>query len=113
MSEESKRLRGSAAKQLRKSRQTKDPAQKAIHLDRAASIKEMAHNEEWLSGSLLRSKAKVRLTRVDCIEQSLRCRVLAKHVMTQAPHVMLNHIADTWERIAADVETADLKRSGK
>jgi hypothetical protein len=42
-----------------------------------------------------------------CREQSATCRRLAQQVMTAAHRIMLEHIADTWERIAADVEEHD------
>ena len=38
-----------------------------------------------------------------CDSQAQRCRDLAKQV-TRPPHrVMLEHIADTWDRIASDI----------
>jgi hypothetical protein len=43
------------------------------------------------------------LTTEQCESQAQRCRVLAEQAM-QPPHrVMLEHIADTWERIASDI----------
>ena len=50
MSKESKRLRGRAARELRHSRKIKDAPLKAMHVARAASLKAMARNEEWLAG---------------------------------------------------------------
>ena len=39
-----------------------------------------------------------------CRQQSENCRVLAEKVMTPAHRIMLEHIADTWLRIANDIE---------
>ena len=47
MSKESKRLRG---RELSHSRNIKDAPLKAMHVARAASLKAMARNEEWLAG---------------------------------------------------------------
>jgi hypothetical protein len=47
MSVESKRLRDRAAAQLRQGRRTKNAGLKAVHNQRAAAWKEMAHTEEW------------------------------------------------------------------
>ena len=58
MSEESKRLRSRAAAELRRSRKATDDPLKAIHVARAASLKAMARNEEWLSGESDRSAPK-------------------------------------------------------
>ena len=55
MSEESKRLRLRAAKELRRSRKATDEAFKPIHRARAATLKAMARNEEWLGGEPDRS----------------------------------------------------------
>ena len=55
MSTESKRLRDRAAAQLRKGRRMKGVGLKAVYDQRAASLKEMAHNEEWLHGDPERS----------------------------------------------------------
>jgi len=43
------------------------------------------------------------LTSEQCASQAQRCRVLAEQVMQQPHRVMLEHIADTWDRIAADI----------
>ena len=42
-----------------------------------------------------------------CKTQATRCRELAKHVMTDSHRVMLEHIAATWDRIAADIEARE------
>jgi hypothetical protein len=39
-----------------------------------------------------------------CRQQAENCRVLAEKVMTPAHRIMLEHIADTWLRIANDIE---------
>ena len=44
------------------------------------------------------------LTQVQCRDQATACRLLADKVMTDAHRVMLQHIAATWDRIAADIE---------
>ena len=43
------------------------------------------------------------LTREACQEQASICRKVAEQVMTPAHRIMLEHIADTWDRIAADI----------
>jgi hypothetical protein len=48
MTVESKRLRDRAAAQLREGRRSKGASLKAVHDQRAAALKEMAHTEEWL-----------------------------------------------------------------
>lgn len=55
---ESKGLRGAAAKELREGRNGASRADKAGRIKRAASFKELAHNEEWLAGEKTRSKAR-------------------------------------------------------
>ncbi len=45
----------------------------------------------------------VNLTKEACQEQATNCRTVAEQVMTPAHRVMLEHIADTWDRIAADI----------
>jgi hypothetical protein len=40
-----------------------------------------------------------------CRQQAENCRVLAEKAMTPAHRIMLEHIADTWLRIAADIES--------
>jgi len=44
------------------------------------------------------------LTIEQCLEQANRCRILARQAMTGAHRIMLEHIASTWERIAADID---------
>ena len=39
-----------------------------------------------------------------CREQASNCRTVAEQTMTPAHRIMLEHIADTWLRIAADIE---------
>ena len=39
-----------------------------------------------------------------CRQQAKNCRALAEKVMTPAHRVMLEHIADTWDRIAVDIK---------
>jgi len=43
------------------------------------------------------------LTAEQCETQAQECRALAEQVMRQPHRVMLEHIADTWDRIAADI----------
>jgi hypothetical protein len=43
------------------------------------------------------------LTREACNEQAANCRKTAESIMTPAHRIMLEHIADTWDRIAADI----------
>jgi len=46
------------------------------------------------------------LTSEACHEQAANCRKTAEKTMTPAHQVMLEHIADTWDRIAADIHSA-------
>ena len=55
MSKESKRLRSRAANELRQSRTSTSEPLKAIHKARAASLRVLARNEEWLTGEPDRS----------------------------------------------------------
>jgi hypothetical protein len=43
------------------------------------------------------------LTANQCDSQARDCRALAEQAMRQPHRVMLEHIADTWERIASDI----------
>jgi hypothetical protein len=113
VSVESKHLRDRAAGQLRAGRRTKDASHKTSHNQRAASLKARAHNEEWLAGERERSKLETPLSSEDCLDQAQRCRALARQVMTESHRVMLNHIGDTWERVAADIDKTPRKRTGK
>jgi hypothetical protein len=54
---------------------------------------------EWIM-----AKARQNLTRKACREQAANCKKEAKNVMTPAHRIMLEHIADTWLRIAVDIE---------
>ena len=51
--------------------------------------------------------SKATLTMKDCQEQAANCRKAAMQVMTAAHRIMLEHIADTWDRIAADIHKAN------
>jgi hypothetical protein len=51
--------------------------------------------------------SKATLTMKDCQEQAANCRKVAVQVMTPAHQIMLEHIADTWDRIAADIHKAN------
>ena len=62
MYKETKRLRDRAASQLRQSRQLRSATDKIVHLARAASLKAMAANEEWLAGEPQRSRRQTRRT---------------------------------------------------
>jgi hypothetical protein len=53
---ESQRLRDRAAAQLRQGRRAHSLDAKAVHNQRAAALKDMAQNEEWLSGDRERSR---------------------------------------------------------
>jgi hypothetical protein len=50
---------------------------------------------------------KAKLTMENCQEQAANCRKVAVQVMTPAHQIMLEHIADTWDRIAADIHKAN------
>jgi hypothetical protein len=56
MSEESKRLRAQAAKELRASRNGGSIAAKTANVKRAAALKALAMNEEWLQGEIATTK---------------------------------------------------------
>ena len=44
-----------------------------------------------------------------CREQAAACRVVARKTMTPSHRIMLEHIAETWLRIAADIGIAKRK----
>jgi hypothetical protein len=46
-----------------------------------------------------------RLTNLDCILQAEECRHLARGALSSKHRIMMNHIAETWERIATDIES--------
>jgi len=52
------------------------------------------------------------LTASQCQEEADRCRALMRQVMAPAHRVVLDHIADTWERIAEDIAYERLAREG-
>ena len=45
-----------------------------------------------------------RATAVECRQKAKECRDMAKHSTRQEHRIMLQHMADTWERIAIDME---------
>jgi hypothetical protein len=47
------------------------------------------------------------LSRKACQEQASNCSKMAEQVMTPAHRIMLEHIADTWDRISADIHRAN------
>jgi len=47
------------------------------------------------------------LTATACRKQAEECRKAAKSTMTRPQRVMLEHIADTWLRIAAEIDKAN------
>jgi hypothetical protein len=49
------------------------------------------------------AKAPQNLTPKACREQAANCKKAAKNAMTPAHRIMLEHIADTWLRIAVDI----------
>ncbi len=55
VSSKSKQLRKAAAKELRGGRKTTSPARKVRHTRRAAGLKALAAEEEWLKGERERS----------------------------------------------------------
>jgi hypothetical protein len=55
MSKTSQELRDEAAKQIRAARTSLSPDDKIEHAARAAAFKQLARNEEWLSGERERS----------------------------------------------------------
>jgi hypothetical protein len=58
MSKESKRLRNRAADQLRHGRRAKSVNHKITYTARAAALKALAENEEWLAGEKSRVSKK-------------------------------------------------------
>jgi len=56
MTKASQGLRDSAAKQMRAARKSRSAPDRVEHTARAASYKELAHNEEWLDGDRERSE---------------------------------------------------------
>jgi hypothetical protein len=47
------------------------------------------------------------LTAKACRKQAAECRKAAKSTMTKPQRIMLDHIAGTWLRIAADIDKAN------
>jgi hypothetical protein len=47
-----------------------------------------------------------RISRKECAEKAAESRGLAEHVSNSSQRVMLEHIADTWDRIAASLPAA-------
>ena len=45
-----------------------------------------------------------RLNPLDCIIHADNCRRMAGVALSSERRIMLTHIAETWERIAADIE---------
>ena len=56
MSKRSKELRNRAARELRDSRNGGNPQEKAGSKKRAAALKHLSENEEWLEGEKQRTK---------------------------------------------------------
>ena len=50
------------------------------------------------------AKIEPNLSAKNCRQQATNCRKLAEQVMTPAHRIMLEHIADTWDRIAGDID---------
>ena len=57
MSNRSKDFRTKAARELRLSRNGGTPGEKAENTKRAAALKSLSENEEWLDGEKVRTKA--------------------------------------------------------
>jgi hypothetical protein len=47
-------------------------------------------------------EAQAALSATECRAQASKCRALVSHAKTEPQRIMLAHIAETWERIAAD-----------
>jgi len=47
------------------------------------------------------------LTSAQAIAKAVECRRMATHVESDSHRVMLQHMADTWERIAQDLLLAN------
>ena len=62
MSKKSKDFRSKAARELRASRNGGTPAEKGENKKRAAALKSLAENEEWLEGERRRSRKDIRQT---------------------------------------------------
>ena len=45
------------------------------------------------------------LTAEQCRQQAMECRALAAQTMSTPHRIMLDHIAQTWLRIAAEIES--------
>jgi hypothetical protein len=48
-----------------------------------------------------------RLTPAEAQQKADECRELAKRALNPEHRVMLNHMAETWERIATDMKRSD------
>ena len=46
----------------------------------------------------------------ECLDKALECRELAKSVHNPAYRTMLEHMAETWERICEDIRKASRRR---
>jgi hypothetical protein len=53
------------------------------------------------------TKAPIDLSAQSCRQQAVNCRETAEATMTPPHRIMLEHIADTWERIASDIDKAN------
>ncbi len=52
------------------------------------------------------SRSSKRISRKECAAKAAEARGLAQHVSNSEQRVMLEHIADTWDRIAASLPAA-------
>ena len=50
------------------------------------------------------------LTDAECLQKALECRQLAKSTNNVAHRTLLEHMADTWGRIAADIMKASREK---
>ena len=87
------------AKGLAGALKSRNKVDRPIIRKKQKALFDMADNEDWLDG-----KPPKRRTAETCREQSVNCRVVAKDTMTASHRIMLEHIADTWERIAVDID---------
>ena len=54
--------------------------------------------------SLLEMRSAHRLTPKECDAKAVECRALAQRAVLEPHRIMLEHIAETWDRIGAEIK---------
>ena len=87
------------AKALAGALKSRNKVDRPVIQKKQKALLDLADNEDWLDG-----KPPKRLTADACRQQAVNCRVVARDTMTASHRLMLEQIADTWERIALDID---------